>query len=60
MVPPLFCRGASMLRNLTRMPADMSSDSRRQLLHAVTDLFLLDQEPNDAAKEHYGEIATTS
>lgn len=49
-----------MLRNLTRMPADMSSDSRRQLLHAVTDLFLLDQDPNEAAKEHYGEIAAGS
>ena len=49
-----------MLRNLTRMPADMSSDSRRQLLHAVTDLFLLDHEPNEAAKEHYGEIAAGS
>ena len=49
-----------MLRNLTRMPADLSSDSRRQLLHAVTDLFLLDHEPNEAAKEHYGEIATNS
>lgn len=49
-----------MLRNLTRMPADMSSDSRRQLLNAVTDLFLLDHDPNEAAKEHYGEIATSS
>ncbi|WP_306225642.1 DUF2336 domain-containing protein [Bosea beijingensis] len=49
-----------MLRNLTRMPAEMSSDSRRQLLHAVTDLFLLDQDPNEAAKEHYGEIAAGS
>lgn len=49
-----------MLRNLTRMPADMSSDSRRQLLHAVTDLFLLDREPNEAAKDHYGQIATSS
>ncbi|UZF93092.1 DUF2336 domain-containing protein [Bosea sp. NBC_00550] len=49
-----------MLRNLTRMPADMSSDSRRQLLHAVTDLFLLDQEPSDTVKDHYGEIATSS
>jgi hypothetical protein len=42
------------------MPADMSSDSRRQLLHAVTDLFLLDNDPNEAAKEHYGEIAAGS
>lgn len=49
-----------MLRNLTRMPADMSSDSRRQLLNAVTDLFLLDQEPSDTSKEHYGQIAVTS
>lgn len=49
-----------MLRNLTRMPSDLSSDSRRQLLNAVTDLFLLDQEPSDASKEHYGEIAVTS
>lgn len=49
-----------MLRNLTRMPSDISSESRRQLLHAVTDLFLLDQEPNAAVKEHYGEIATSS
>lgn len=49
-----------MLRNLTRMPADLSSDSRRQLLNAVTDLFLLDQEPSEASREHYGEIAMTS
>lgn len=49
-----------MLRNLTRMPSDMSSESRRQLLHAVTDLFLLDQDPNEAVKQHYGEIATNS
>lgn len=49
-----------MLRNLTRMPADMSSESRRQLLNAVTDLFLLDQDPNEASKEHYGNIAVTS
>lgn len=49
-----------MLRNLTRMPADISSDSRRQLLNAVTDLFLLDQDPNEASKEHYGDIAVSS
>lgn len=49
-----------MLRDLTRMPADMSSDSRRQLLNAVTDLFLLDQDPSDLAKAHYGEIAVHS
>lgn len=49
-----------MLHSLTRMPANMSSDSRRQLLNAVTDLFLLDQDPSELAKEHYGEIAVHS
>jgi uncharacterized protein (DUF2336 family) len=49
-----------MLRSLTRMPADMSSDSRRQLLNAVTDLFLLDHDPSELAKEHYGDIAVHS
>lgn len=52
--------GESMLRNLTRMQTDLSSDSRRQLLNAVTDLFLLDEDPNEASKEHYGNIAVTS
>jgi uncharacterized protein (DUF2336 family) len=42
------------------MPADMTSDSRRQLLNAVTDLFLLDDDPSAAAREHYGEIAVHS
>ena len=46
-----------MLQSLSRMPADMSSDSRRQLLNAVTDLFLLDGEPSDTSKSHYGDIA---
>ncbi|CAN5230123.1 hypothetical protein BH10PSE8_BH10PSE8_08030 [soil metagenome] len=41
-----------MLNSLTRMPAEMSSDSRRQLLNAVTDLFLLDEAPNEAAQAH--------
>jgi hypothetical protein len=49
-----------MLRKLTRMPAEMSSESRRQLLNAVTDLFLLDEEPSDLSKAHYGEIAMQS
>lgn len=42
------------------MPADMSSDSRRRLLNAVTDLFLLDDDPSETAKDHYGEIAVHS
>ncbi|PTM43630.1 uncharacterized protein DUF2336 [Bosea sp. 124] len=49
-----------MLSSLTRMPAEMSSDSRRQLLNAVTDLFLLDEAPNEASQSHYGDIATRS
>ncbi len=49
-----------MLSQLTRMPAEMSSDSRRQLLNAVTDLFLLDEAPNDAVQAHYGDIALRS
>jgi hypothetical protein len=49
-----------MLQTLTRLPADLSSEARRQLLNAVTDLFLLDQDPTPLAKEHYGEIAKNS
>lgn len=49
-----------MLSSLTRMPADMSSDSRRQLLNAVTDLFLLDEAPSEASQAHYGDIAVRS
>lgn len=47
-----------MLRSLTRMQTEMSSETRRMLLNAVTDLFLLDDEPSETAKSHYGEIAT--
>ncbi|WP_186420747.1 DUF2336 domain-containing protein [Bosea sp. CS1GBMeth4] len=49
-----------MLHSLSRMPAEMSSESRRKLLNAVTDLFLLDVDPSEAAKDHYGEIALRS
>lgn len=49
-----------MLQTLTRMPAEMSSESRRKLLNAVTDLFLLDAEPSEGSKDHYGEIALRS
>lgn len=49
-----------MLRSLAKMQSELSSDARRQLLNAVTDLFLLDEEPSDAAKAHYGEIALHS
>ena len=46
-----------MLRSLTRMQTEMSSETRRMLLNAVTDLFLLDEQPSEAAKSDYGEIA---
>jgi len=49
-----------MLQTLTRMPAEMSSDSRRKLLNAVTDLFLLDADPSEESQEHYGDIALRS
>ncbi|WID96322.1 DUF2336 domain-containing protein [Bosea vestrisii] len=49
-----------MLQSLSRMPADMSSDSRRKLLNAVTDLFLLDADPSEESQEHYGDIALRS
>lgn len=49
-----------MLQSLSRMPAEMSSDSRRKLLNAVTDLFLLDADPSDESQEHYSDIALRS
>ncbi len=49
-----------MLNTLTRMPAEMSSESRRKLLNAVTDLFLLDTDPSEESKDHYGDIALRS
>jgi len=49
-----------MFSSLTRLPAEMSSDSRRQLLNAVTDLFLLDEVPSDESQAHYGDIALRS
>lgn len=49
-----------MLDSLSKMPGEMSSDTRRQLLNAVTDLFLLDHEPSAESQEHYGEIANQS
>ncbi|RXT19286.1 MULTISPECIES: DUF2336 domain-containing protein [unclassified Bosea (in: a-proteobacteria)] len=49
-----------MLQSLSRMPAEMSSESRRKLLNAVTDLFLLDADPSEESREHYGDIALRS
>jgi uncharacterized protein (DUF2336 family) len=49
-----------MLDRLARMSADASSTGRRELLNAVTDLFLVDDEPSEAAAEHYADIADRS
>ena len=49
-----------MLERLSEMSADTSSEGRRELLNAVTDLFLVDEEASDAASEHYTDIARRS
>lgn len=49
-----------MLDRLAEMSADVSSEGRRQLLNAVTDLFLVDSDPSEAAKDHYAIIAERS
>ena len=46
-----------MLDQLARLSVNGSSEGRRELLNAVTDLFLVDAEPSEAAVEHYSEIA---
>jgi hypothetical protein len=46
-----------MLHSLFKLAAETSSDARRRLLHAVTDLFFYDPEPTGMSKHHYGEIA---
>ena len=49
-----------MLERLSEMSADASSEGRRTLLNAVTDLFLHDEGTSEAASEHYSEIARRS
>jgi uncharacterized protein (DUF2336 family) len=49
-----------MLERLTQLTADTSPDGRRRLIHAVTDLFLVDDGPSEVAKEHYADIANHS
>jgi uncharacterized protein (DUF2336 family) len=46
-----------MLDRLISLSKDPSATGRRELLHAVTDLFLVEPEPNDAAKDDYSHIA---
>jgi uncharacterized protein (DUF2336 family) len=49
-----------MIDQLSALARDASPDRRRALLHAVTDLFLVDDEPNEAAKDDYARIAEHS
>lgn len=49
-----------MLDRLAQLTADASPEGRRQLLHAVTDLFLVDADPSETAKDHYAGIAEHS
>ncbi len=49
--------GGVMLHSLFKLAAETSSDARRKLLQAVTDLFFCDPEPTGLSKHHYGEIA---
>ncbi|GGK44235.1 DUF2336 domain-containing protein [Salinarimonas ramus] len=49
-----------MLDELARLSTDASSEGRRRLLNAVTDLFLHDDEPSEEAQEHFSDIATHS
>jgi uncharacterized protein (DUF2336 family) len=49
-----------MLRRLLDLTSDATPSGRRDLLHAVTDLFLMDRAPSDASKDDYAYIATCS
>jgi hypothetical protein len=49
-----------MLDELARLSADATSEGRRRLLNAVTDLFLHDSEPSEEAQGHFSDIATRS
>lgn len=49
-----------MLERLSEMSADRTSEGRRELLNAVTDLFLVDDPPSAQAAEHYADIANRS
>ena len=46
-----------MIEQLAALACGASPDHRRALLHAVTDLFLVDADPSEAVKEDYSRIA---
>jgi len=49
-----------MLERLIQLTNDVSPEGRRQLLYAVTDLFLVDSAPSSTAQEDYAHIASRS
>jgi uncharacterized protein (DUF2336 family) len=49
-----------MLRRLLDLTSDASPTGRRDLLNAVTDLFLMDRMPSGASRDDYAYIATAS
>lgn len=46
-----------MPNSLFKLATETSSDGRRKLLHAVTELFFRDPEPTGVSTHHYAEIA---
>jgi hypothetical protein len=46
-----------MLDRLLQLSRDQSAVARRELLDAVTDLYLVEGKPNERAKNHYSDIA---
>jgi hypothetical protein len=49
-----------MLHRLLHLSADGSPEGRRHLLYSITDLFLLEDRPSEAARDHYAHIANHS
>ncbi len=49
-----------MIEQLAALASGASPDHRRALLHAVTDLFLFDEDPSEAVREDYARIADHS
>ena len=47
-----------MLEQLARLSRDSSAEGRRTLLNAVTDLFLVEEQPSDTLQDHYSAIAS--
>jgi hypothetical protein len=47
-----------MSARLTQIASTLTPDTRRELLHAVTDLYLTDDERSEEAAESYSDIAT--